>query len=358
MLQYVTLGNTGICVSRICFGSLTVSELGAGLPIEEGAHVIAHALERGINFIDTAQYYDNYEVICEGISLMRSRSPSMPEPVICSKTYAWNRELAVEAVEDARRRLDRDVIDIFMLHEQESIHTLRGHMEALEYLYQCRDKGIVRAVGLSTHCVDAVTAARQIRHSHGTGLDVVFPMFNMSGLGIKPAKDGAAYNITDEAERRLAARDEMYSEIKLCHDSGIGVMLMKIFGGGHLLGEVAQDKTAFDSPSARAARSLSFAIDCSAADSIAIGMQSEDEVDENIRFITEGCFSNDFRAKTDKRRRRLVVEDYCEGCGRCVKRCGQGAMRIEDGAAVCDADKCVLCGYCAGVCPQFAIKVI
>ena len=52
------------------------------------------------------------------------------------------------------------------------------------------------------------------------------------------------------------------------------------------------------------------------------------------------------------------IEDYCEGCGNCVKRCPQKALRLEGGRSVCDHGKCVLCGYCAKVCPLFAVKVL
>lgn len=397
------LGKTGIRVSQICFGSLTVSPLGAGLSEAEGAEVIACALQGGINFIDTAQYYRNYETIKRGISLYTARG-GRENPVICTKTYAWNRELAAEAVDEARKKLGRDVIDVFLLHEQESIHTLRGHMEALEYLYECKEQGIIRAVGLSTHCVDAVYAAAEVRHSHGSGLDVVFPMFNVEGLGIRRAQSAESFvraaetesehrtksgtenvteaeseyrtktdaeNVTEseaerraktEAEIRISLRDDMWRAINRCRESGIGVMLMKVFGGGHLLGaseSYRKLKNIFiRTPSERAAEALRFAIDSGCGDSIALGMQSAEEVLENIRFFETGRFSDDFCSKVNSRRRRLVVEDYCEGCGNCVRRCGQGAMSIVGGTAVCDSSKCVLCGYCAGVCPHFAIKVI
>ena len=397
------LGKTGIRVSQICFGSLTVSPLGAGLSEAEGAEVIACALQSGINFIDTAQYYRNYETIKRGISLYTARG-GRENPVICTKTYAWNRELAAEAVDEARKKLGRDVIDVFLLHEQESIHTLRGHMEALEYLYECKEQGIIRAVGLSTHCVDAVYAAAEVRHSHGSGLDVVFPMFNVEGLGIRRAQSAESFvraaetelehrtkssaenvteaeseyrtktdaeNVTEseaerlaktEAEIRISLRDDMWRAINRCRESGIGVMLMKVFGGGHLLGaseSYRKLKNIFiRTPSERAAEALRFAIDSGCGDSIALGMQSAEEVLENIRFFETGRFSDDFCSKVNSRRRRLVVEDYCEGCGNCVRRCGQGAMSIVGGTAVCDSSKCVLCGYCAGVCPHFAIKVI
>ncbi len=420
MLKYSTLGKTGIRVSQICFGSLTVSPLGADLSEAEGAEVIAYALGRGINFIDTAQYYRNYETLKRGIALYMSRG-GREQPVICTKTYAWNRRLAAEAVDEAREKLDRDVIDVFLLHEQESIHTLRGHMEALEYLYECKDRGIVRAVGLSTHCIDAVNAAAEVEHSHGIGLDVVFPMFNMEGLGIRRAatsftvqkdektaeaeirtkaetesrikaeaedkikieavsgskaeaekrinfetengtKIGAENQTVTEEETRIALRDEMCRAIKRCREFGVGIMLMKVFGGGHLLGASEPHgkikNAVHQTPSERAAAALRFALGSGCGDSIALGMQSAAEVRENIRFFETGRFSDDFCSKVNARKRRLVVEDYCEGCGNCVRRCGQGAMAIVNGAAVCDSSKCVLCGYCAGVCPHFAIKVI
>ena len=71
--------------------------------------------------------------------------------MLSTKTYAWSRELAHDAVEEARRMTGRDTIDLFMLHEQESYDTLRGHRDALDYLFECREKGIIKAVGASTH---------------------------------------------------------------------------------------------------------------------------------------------------------------------------------------------------------------
>lgn len=364
MKEYVTLGRCGIRVSRLCFGSLTVSRLGADLPVSEGGAVIAHALESGINFIDTAQYYDNYEYIREGLRLYRERG-GRNNPVICSKTYAYNRQLARDAVDEARERLGLDRIDIFMLHEQESADTLRGHAEALEYLLHCKKTGIIRAIGISTHTTAAVRGAREYRFSDGSGLDVVFAMYNRDGVGIRGSGENSDSHGSGR-EIRERARAEMERELTLCREAGIGTMLMKVYGGGHLLGSYSRggignigdaDGDGL-SPSERAARALRFALDSGCGDVLAIGMQSCEEVDENLRFLRTGSFSPEFCAASDRRSRRLIVEDYCEGCGRCVRRCGQGAMILRDGVAFCDTERCVLCGYCAGVCPQFAIKVV
>lgn len=316
-MEYVNLAN--LKVSKLCFGSLTVSPLQAALPIDKGAEVIAHAFDHGVNFIDTAQYYDNYDYIREALRLSKLRPDDV---VISSKTYAYDRKSAAAATEEARRSLDRDYIDIFMLHEQESIHTLRGHSEALDYLFEAREKGIIRAVGVSMHHIAAVRGVCELK-KRGYPIDCVHPIYNKSGTGIA---DGTI--------------DDMYEAIKTAHTLGIGIFAMKPLAGGHLYNDAA---AAFD-----------FLLDCEYIDSVAVGMQSTDEVDENIKYFETRTFDNLLR----KHKRRLHIENYCEGCGNCVRRCAHGALKITAGKAVADTEKCILCGYCSAVCEIFAIKVL
>jgi len=342
-------------VSKIAVGSLTVSPMQANLPLDEAAAVLAYAFDRGLNFIDTAQYYENYHLI--RAALKRCRTPEAV--MVSTKTYAWNRTLAEEAVEEARRALDRDVIDVFMLHEQESYDTLRGHWEALEYLFECREKGVIRAIGASTHHCALVKGLIRLK-LNGFDPDVCHPLYNMAGIGIA---DGG------EADMASALRD--------AHAMGIGIFAMKALGGGHLC--------------TSAEEALRFVLDQPFIDAAAVGMQSFEEVDANIALLTDGHFSDEQRARLRHKHRTLHVEDYCEGCGACVRRCGEGALRLipadacadeesghdfsadfldaagisagtakENGTkmrAAADDEKCVRCGYCTKVCPVFALKV-
>ena len=312
----------GVPVTKLCIGSLTVSPMQANLPLERASDVLAYAFDRGIAFVDTAQYYANYDIIREALKKCRA-----PEKVaISSKTYAYSRELALAAVEEARRSLDRDVIDIFMLHEQESYETLRGHMEALDYLFECKSRGIIKAVGASMHHIAAVRGVGTLAE-RGIKLDVIHPIYNKAGIGIA---DGT--------------RDAMAEAIAAVHNLGIGVFAMKSLAGGHLFSGAAE---AFD-----------FVLDSPFIDAIAVGMQSEEEIDANISYFENRSFPDGVKEALSKKTRRLLIEDYCEGCGKCVERCGQGALRLEDGKSVVDTKRCVLCGYCSKVCPVFAIKVI
>ncbi len=336
-MEYVRLSPLLVPVSRLAFGSLTVSPLQSSPEPERAAEIIAYAFEHGINFIDTAQYYNNYHIIRRALE----KSRCADGVVLSTKTYAYDRNGAREAVEQARRETGRDVIDIFMLHEQESINTLRGHMEALEYLFECRERGIIRAVGASMHHIAAVRGACEL-HREGIRLDVIHPIYNKLGVGI-----------VDGSVREMAAA------VSEAHALGIGVFGMKALGGGHL---VASADEAFD-----------FVLDSPFIDAVAVGMQSFDEVDANIEYFTRRELSEQHRSAMKAKKRLLHVEEYCEGCGACVKRCPVHAMslvEIEDSAdpqdefyrvhthrAVCDTEKCVLCGYCSGVCPVFAVKV-
>ena len=55
-LGRAVLGKTGIEVSRLCFGALTMSPLQCDMPPERGAELILYAYERGVDFVDTAEY--------------------------------------------------------------------------------------------------------------------------------------------------------------------------------------------------------------------------------------------------------------------------------------------------------------
>ena len=66
-MEYHKLGQTPFMVSRICFGALTMGPLGANLSPAEGAKVLRKALELGVNFIDTAQYYQTYPHIAAAL---------------------------------------------------------------------------------------------------------------------------------------------------------------------------------------------------------------------------------------------------------------------------------------------------
>ena len=314
-MQMTTLGRCGLKVSRLCFGTLTMSPLQRNLPPEEGARLLVYAYERGVRFLDTADLYGTYPHI-------RLALKDAPGYVISTKAYCYDQKTAREALERAFRGIGRDYVDLFMLHEQESLYTLRGHEEALNYLADQRAKGHIGAVGVSTHFCGCVRAAPRFPM-----IDVIHPLINAQGIGIQ---DGT--------------REDMESAIRAARAFGIGIFAMKPLGGGHL---IASSRDA-----------LRYALDNPLLDAVAIGMQSLEEIDADVAAFEGDPSAFDMLEALRGRRRQIMVHDWCEGCGRCRDRCRQKAIEIVDGKARVDQARCVFCGYCARVCPQFCIKVV
>ncbi|KNZ70205.1 aldo/keto reductase [Thermincola ferriacetica] len=315
-MEYRELGKTGLQVSRLCFGALTIGPLQRNLPLREGAEVLRHAFRMGVNFIDTADLYGTYPYIREALRGMGR------EIIVASKSYDYTREGMRKSVEKARRELDRDVVDIFMLHEQESELTIRGHWEAFEYLLEAKEKGIVRAVGISTHKVAGVHAATRIKE-----IDVIHPLINRDGIGIS---DGSA--------------QDMLQAIKDAAAAGKGIYGMKPLGGGHLYKRVPE--------------ALAFVLQQDCLHSIALGMYTKEEVDMNVSIFNGEPLTNEIYHKVKQIPKRLHVEDWCQGCARCTEKCPVGALAIRKGKVSVDREKCLLCGYCGAVCPEFCLKII
>ncbi len=299
----------------MCFGTLTLGPLQGNYNLDEGSDIMAYAMEKGVVFFDTAQLYETYEYI------KLAAKKSGIDPIISTKSYAYDRQGAVDALEEARKSLNRDVIDIFMMHEQESRLTLKGHRQALEYYLEQKEKGNIKAVGVSTHNIEVVEAAAEM-----TEIDVIHPIYNSSGIGIN---DGNS--------------DEMAVAIEKANRAGKGIFSMKPLGGGNLIRDYYG--------------SIDYVLGNKNIHSVAIGMKSRCEVDMNIAVFNNQVPPKEVVEKVALQNRSLHIEFWCEKCGACIDRCKQNALTMENGAIAIDNNKCVICGYCSTVCPAFAIKV-
>lgn len=315
-MQYRKLGNTGMKVSRLCFGTLTIGPLQRGLRLSEGARLIRAALEMGVNFIDTAEIYGCYPYIKEALAGFTEKA------IVASKSYAHTGEGMEQSLRRCLQELHRDYIDIFLLHEQESIFTIKGHWEAVEYLVRARERGLVRAIGISTHYVAGVRDAASVPE-----IDVIHPIINKSGIGIQ---DGGV--------------DEMLEAISFAALMGKGIYGMKCLGGGHLIPEMDE--------------AMDFILAVPELAAVAVGMQSREELTYNIAKFSGAVPDMNLSEQLRGKPRRLHVEEWCRGCGRCVEKCTAGALQVLNGRAQVNERLCRLCGYCASVCPEFCIKVI
>lgn len=301
-------------VSELCYGTLTLGPLQKGLTPKEGGRLLRIAFELGVNFFDTAELYGTYTHLAAGLA------EQMHKVVIATKSYAPDAAGMEQSLAAALRSLNRDYIDIFLLHEQESHHTLRGHSSALWYLLRQREAGTIRAVGISTHHVAGVRAALQYPE-----IDVIHPLINTAGIGIV---DGS--------------REDMAQAIQDAAKQSKGVYAMKALGGGAL--------------HADALSALSYVRELPGVASVAVGMGSQADVYANCALFSHGAFPVDYCPGQSKR--RVHIDPWCTGCAACVHRCPQEALSLVAGKATVTVEKCVLCGYCVAHCRDFYVKVI
>ncbi|EUC58049.1 aldo/keto reductase [Mogibacterium timidum] len=320
-MNRIRLGNTNIHVSPVGMGTLTMGFSQKNLPLDEGARLIVYAVRSGINFLDTAQYYDTYRYLRPALDEIKTDS-SLEIPVICSKTLEPGYDGASAAVDECLEKLGLEQIDIFLLHEVRGINDLRTRADAWQALRDKKAAGLIKAIGISTHHIDACMAMADI-----SSCDVVFPLINKSGMGIRNGEESGT-------------REQMAKAINKCSRLGIGVFTMKAFGGGNLIENYVD--------------CLDYVTSLEGVDAVMIGMGSYDEVDTAVEY---------FESRLDRayhpdisRKRMMVDQSDCEGCGTCKARCvSEAIFWNKNGLAEINVDKCVRCGYCAPVCPVRAI---
>ncbi|MBQ7606299.1 MAG: aldo/keto reductase [Firmicutes bacterium] len=321
-MEKIRLGKTGLKVSKVGFGVLTMGATQLNLPLDEGAELIRYAMDKGINLFDTAQYYKTYKY------LRKALDGTNYEPIISSKCLKPSYEQMTEAIEEARRELNRDVIDIFMLHELISVKEYNFRAGALEALVDAKAKGWIRHIGVSTHYVDvAEMIADKIE------IEILFPLINYKGLGIR---DNRNFDGVGTSEAMAAA-------IKKAALAGKGVFGMKAFGGGNLTGTY---RTALD-----------YVYGLPGISAMMIGFGKKREIDDIVSYL-DGTMLRDYTPDISKKR-IFIDQGDCEGCNACVQRCPSKAIFVnENGLAEVNHDICLTCGYCAPVCPARAIIMI
>lgn len=273
-----------------------------------------YAFYQGINFFDTAEIYQSYHLF----KAFLERDIPRKDLYISTKCYAYDRKTAKASLDQALEEMKTPYIDLMMLHEQESEHTLRGHAEALDYFACMKKEGKIRHIGISTHFVQGVLAA-----SGHELIEVIHPIINRSGLGILGG-----------------TREDMEKALEWAKKKRKFIFAMKVLGGGHLLKSYPE--------------ALRYALGLPWVDSFAIGMQTKEEVDANVSAVMK----NTIQINPVDGQRKLIIDPYCIGCGKCVDRCQQKALYLEKGRAQIIKERCILCSYCVAACEDFYIKVV
>jgi len=218
-MEYTTLGDTGMTVSKICLGCMSVGDPGWRewvLGPEAGTELIERAIELGVNFFDTANMYSNGEserVLGEALTGHRE------ECVVATKGYfqmdetnphsgGLSRKALEQELTNSLDRLGMETVDLYQIHRWDEHTPIETTLAALTAAVQ---RGQVRYIGASSMWGYQLTAA--LHASERLGYERFATMQNH-------------YN--------LVYREEEREVLPICERDGIGVMPWSPLARGYL----------------------------------------------------------------------------------------------------------------------------
>jgi len=208
-MNYRKFGKTDLQVSEIGFGAWAIggaAQVG-GLPIGWGntndqvsEQALLAALDAGINFFDTADFYGfghSEELIGKSLS-------SKKEVIIATKVghrninekivFDYSREYILSACEESLKRLKRETIDYYQLHTARLEHLHKG--ECIQAMEELKQKGKIRYWGLSLNTFHPQPEAEYlIDNKHGDGFQLVFNLINQRADDVLKLASRAGYGL-------------------------------------------------------------------------------------------------------------------------------------------------------------------
>jgi aryl-alcohol dehydrogenase-like predicted oxidoreductase len=239
-MQYRRLGQTGMTVSRICLGCMSYgsSKWRPWVLNEDAARpFFRQAIERGINFFDTADMYSLG--VSEEVAGRALRAMAKLEEIVIATKVFWpmgeghnmaglSRKHVMQACEASLRRLGIETIDLYQIHRFDAETPIDETLRALDDLVR---QGKVRYIGASSG----------------------YAWQMMKALSLSE-RNGWAKFVTMQNHYNLLYREEEREMIPLCVEEGIGVITWSPLARGLLArGEMPRERTAEAGGTSRAA---------------------------------------------------------------------------------------------------------
>ncbi|GAB4232668.1 MAG: hypothetical protein OHK0028_08190 [Deltaproteobacteria bacterium] len=280
------LGTTGFRVSTVGFGAMLTRD----------PEVIRFAVDRGVDYVDTADCYmggENERIVGRALSGIRDKV------VLATKVHIAPVDQMIRSAENSLRSLKVDVIDILQLHgisTEEEVTDGRAR-EALRILI---DQGKVRVAGVTTHSGQE-TVLRAVR-KHGFYKTVLVAYNFRSDTGV-----------TATVKNALGLSEGLSNTIRSAGGSGVGVIAMKTQAGG------------YPSPPGGASphqAALAWVLSNPGVATTIPGMTTYAQVEENLGARGKRLT---FRDRFTLHRYAMEIGDrHCGLCGACAGRCPQG----------------------------------
>jgi aryl-alcohol dehydrogenase-like predicted oxidoreductase len=230
-MQYKTLGDTGLLVSTLCFGTMTFHGGSAmfraiGSVDQPGAdELIKASIDAGINFFDTADIYSEGESEKTLGQSLRNLNIARKDVVLATKVFGRvgpgrndvgaSRGHILDAVDASLKRLQTDHIDLYQIHGNDSVTPVEETLRALDTLVQ---SGKVRYIGVSNWLAWKIAKA----------------------LAISEFRNLARFD-TLQAYYSIAGRDLERDIVPLLEAEKTGLLVWSPLAGGLLSGKFSRE---------------------------------------------------------------------------------------------------------------------
>jgi aryl-alcohol dehydrogenase-like predicted oxidoreductase len=295
--HYVTLGNSGLRVAPLCLGAMTFGkDWGWGASVKDSEAIIDRYLEKGGNFIDTANAYTkghSEKIIGDHIG----KQPNKRNRLVIATKFLSNlyrgdpngggahRKAIIDQCEQSLRRLSTDYIDLYWMHAWDTLTPIEETMRALDDLVR---SGKVRYLGFSDtpawKCAQAQTLASfrgwaplialQIEYSllERTVEGNLLPMARELGMGVTPWSPLKSGVLSGKYSRHQHGKHEAARGVwatSALHDSTYDLL--------DAMSDVARE---LDSTVARVA--IAWVMSRQGVSSTIIGARTQKQLDDNL----------------------------------------------------------------------------
>lgn len=249
----VTLGKSGVKVTRLAFGTGTFSgRVQRDLGQDGFTRLVRYAYDRGIRFFETAESYDDMHAML-GVALKGIPRDSYQ---LMSKVTTRDGVDPIQKIDELRKLANTDYFDIMLLHWQHEGTWPTDSLRWQDGISEAQSRHMVLAHGASVH---GLPALRQVPGNQWLQL----AMIRMNHKGV-------AMDAEDYATAGLGNVSEVVAHVKQTRKAGMGVISMKLVGEGRFT--TRADRQA----------SMKFAFRNAGVGCVTVGYKNTAEIDEAI----------------------------------------------------------------------------
>jgi len=274
-MEYRKLGRTKLKVSVLGIGGGAFS--GKDKKLERVKEVITLCVKNGVNFIDTAEDYDERKV---GISIKGFRD----KLIISTKSFSSTEKDMTKSIKNSLKKLQTDYVDIYLMQTVDTVESLNFRIKngVLSALKKAKKEGTIGWIGISGHRIQAIIEAIKTNE-----FDVVEIPYTI-----------AAY--------------ETEKVFEIAKEYDVGIIAMRPFGGGILVDRSNKNKFMCSK------NILSYVLSNKNISTAIVGMSLPQHALENIENAKYSKLSRRERMNIEKKVLKFLGKNFCRGCLACM----------------------------------------